>query len=243
MRKLRYIVLVSLLALAACKGGVSAAQYPASPSAAANARHHGTPDPTPTGHHEYGTQVREYRTGGHHPGAHPMKTPTATVTLAPPRTPTPPRSGTPMRTRTWTPKPTRTWTPKPTATVTPYPDNTSADPVNLGTETLTYDDADGDACAVTSEGLPVPEGLNASGTQAWYEFTLGALNPACPQPEIAVEVVGNTSSSGYFGVAATASGVDPDTPFGTVYHLPWPEDGGTFYIEVIGTGYFSIPDP
>ena len=57
MRKLRYIVLVSLLALAACKGGVSAAQYPASPSAAANARHHGTPDPTPTGHHEYGAPV------------------------------------------------------------------------------------------------------------------------------------------------------------------------------------------
>lgn len=238
MRRLRYIVLVPLLALAACKGGVSAAQYPASPSAAATLRHHATPDPTPTGHHEYGTQVREYQTGGHHRGAHPMPTPPrtppsppATVTV----TPTPPSTSMPT--------PPSMVTPTPSNTVTPYPDNTSADPVNLGTKTLTYDDADGDACATTSDGLPVPEGLNASGTQAWYEFTLGALNPACPQPEIAVEVVGNTSSSGYFGVAATASGVDSDRPFGTVYDLPWPEDGGTFYIEVIGTGYFSIPDP
>ena len=236
MRKLRYIVLVPLLALAACKGGASAAQYPASPSGAANARHHATPHPSPTDHHEYGTQVREYQTGGHHPGAHPMPTPPRGGTLTPPRPPLSPPA-------TVAAKPTHTWTPTPTATVTPYPDNTSADPVNLGTKTLTYDDADGDACATTSDGLPVPEGLNASGTQAWYEFTLGALNPACTQPEIAVEVVGNTSSSGYFGVAATASGVDPDTPFGTVYYLPWPEDGGTFYIEVIGTGYFSIPDP
>ena len=55
--------------------------------------------------------------------------------------------------------------------------------------------------------------------------------------------MGNAASSGYFGVAATASAVDPVTPFGTLVYLPWPEDGGTFYIEVIGTGYFSIPSP
>lgn len=127
------------------------------------------------------------------------------------------------------------------STPPPTPDNTSADPVDLGTVTLTYDDADGDACATTGEGFPVsPEGLNASGTESWYEFTVGALDPSCPQPQIGVEAVGNSATTGYFGVAATPSGVDADTPIGTVYHVPWPETGGTFYVEVIGTGYFDV---
>ncbi len=78
--------------------------------AAAAWRHHATPDPTPTDHHEYGTQVREYQTGGHHPGAHPMPTPPRSGTPTPPRTPTPSPSA------TVTPTPTRTWTPTPTCT-------------------------------------------------------------------------------------------------------------------------------
>ena len=130
----------------------------------------------------------------------------------------------------------------PTPTPTPpTPDNTSADPVDLGTITLTYNDADGDPCATTGKGLPVsPEGLNATGTQAWYEFTVGALDPACPQPQIGVEAVGNTATTGDFGVAATPSAVDPDVPIGTIQYVPWPETGGTFYIEVIGTGCFDV---
>ena len=165
MRRLRYVMLVPLLALSACKGGTSAAQYPAT-SAAATSKHYATPDPSPAGHHEHGIQVREYQTGGHHPGTHPMPTPPRSGTATPPRTPTPPGNRMAVPVSTWTAKPVRTWAPRrtvtatatPPSTVTPYPDNTSADPVNLGTKTLTYDDAGGDACASTGEDLPVPEG-------------------------------------------------------------------------------------
>jgi Protein of unknown function (DUF2510) len=142
----------------------------------------------------------------------------------------------PSRPATVRPTPTHTGTPTPTPTATP--DNTSADPVNLGT--LTYGLSE-PATPCGWENLSIPEGYNVSGDQAWYEFTVNGFKTAgCPQPDIRIDVVGNSASSGHFGVAAMASGVHPDTPFGTLYHLPWPTDNTTYYIEVIGTGYFSV---
>ena len=95
--------------------------------------------------------------------------------------------------------------------------------MNLGTLTL---GTPGNACAW--EDLPVPEGYNVKGDQAWYVFT-GSLNAACPQPgEIYVTVAPGTVASGYFGVAATVAGVNPDIPFdSSSTYVPWPADGGT----------------
>ncbi len=82
--------------------------------------------------------------------------------------------------------------------------------------------------------------ITLAGTKRGMSSRFDGYNGACPQPDIGIEVAGNSDSSGYFGVAAMASGVTPDTPFGTLYYVPWPQDDATYYIEVIGTGYFSV---
>jgi hypothetical protein len=133
----------------------------------------------------------------------------------------------------------------PPSTAMPYPDNTSADPVNLGTVVPpTYDDADGDPCATTAEGLPEMEGYNVTGSQAWYEFTVdGYSAPAgCPQPDsVGAAVIPGNATTGYFGIAARVPGVNPDIPISQAGHsVPWSGDTTTYYIEVIGTGYFSV---
>ena len=88
----------------------------------------------------------------------------------------------------------------------------------------------------------MPEGYNTGGSVAWYEFTESAPFPLSPclSPSASVGVVGNNSSTGFYGIAATPAGVNPDTPFGTESYVPWPKGGATYYMEVIGTGYFSV---
>jgi hypothetical protein len=133
----------------------------------------------------------------------------------------------------------------PPSTVTPYPDNTSADPVELGTVAITQSASDDDCGNITDP--PDSVGYNATGGQAWYEFTTDAYSLAyCGTLEDVIEVtpdplIGSPADTGgYFGIAATAAGVTPDTPLGTIYYLSLPATGGTFYIEVTGTGYFSV---
>ena len=119
-----------------------------------------------------------------------------------------------------------------TSPVAPFPDNTSADPVNLGT--LTY----GNSPCAYSGSIPIPKGYNTDGSTAWYSFTLAGNTQGCPGAESYVGLAPSTDTIGFFGVAASASGVIPDEKIGVLDYIPWVD--GTYYLEVTGSGYFSV---
>jgi hypothetical protein len=69
------------------------------------------------------------------------------------------------------------------------------------------------------------------------------IGPTSPAPQIGVSVYPGNGGTGSYGAAATPSAVNPDeepTGQSSAVGLPWPTDGGTIYIEVIGTGHFSV---
>jgi hypothetical protein len=225
-RTIGFAVLVPLaVLLAGCRGGgTGALPYSTATvsAAAATVSHSATHD----GHRHSHSAPSASTSTGTSPAARirsptatkPRQTPDVTLTPIGQRTTQPPPPGHPSATP---PAPAPTVTMRPPVTPTPMqgPQGSESNPWNLGTW----------AGGTSHSGLP------ATGSNpVWFQFEVDGSSST---QQISVSVTLQGSGTGEFGVATTAAGVNPATPFGTV-HVPW--TAGTYYIEVVSTGSYFI---